>query len=134
MNGIFQINGIAYHDQLSSIADQAASRGNMNGIAHIDDFAFHHRQPSMADRSDSTKAHAFDEEPEVLEPIAIIGMSHKFPQEAVDNESFWTMLVNQRCASTEFPRNRLNIDAFYDPDPKKQNRVRSRLCTFLDCS
>lgn len=75
-------------------------------------------------------ARTFDHEPEVLEPIAIIGISHKFPQEAVNGDSFWKMLVNQRCASTEFPRDRLNIDAFYDPDPRKQNRVRCHSTLF----
>lgn len=106
----------------------------MNGIVHVNGTAYQHRQPSMADRNDSTNVRTFDQKPEVLEPIAIIGMSHKFPQEAIDNDSFWKMLLNQRCASTELPRDRLNIDAFYDPDPKKQNRVRSRLHTVHDCS
>jgi acyl transferase domain-containing protein len=58
-----------------------------------------------------------------LEPIAIIGLSFQFPQGAVTEDAFWDMLVNRRNASTEYPKERMNIDAFYSKDPKKPNTV-----------
>ncbi|KAL9581646.1 MAG: hypothetical protein Q9212_003778, partial [Teloschistes hypoglaucus] len=68
--------------------------------------------------------HAVGCGPTSADPIAIIGMSLKFPGKAVDCDSFWKMLLEKHCASTEFPKDRLNIDAFYHPDPKRQNKAR----------
>jgi hypothetical protein len=63
----------------------------------------------------------------VVEPIAIIGLAFQFPQGAVTEDAFWDMLVNHRNTSTEYPKDRLNIDAFYSKDPKKRNTVSSGL-------
>ena len=109
-------------------AAHATSPVNMDGIVQANGTACHHSQSTIAACSGTMNGSTFDHEPEVLEPIAIIGISQKFPQEAVNGDSFWKMLVSQRCASTEFPKDRLNIDAFYNPDPRKQSRVR---CYFL---
>lgn len=49
-----------------------------------------------------------------MEPIAIIGFALTFPQDAVSPGQFWKMLMEKRCATTEFPPSRMNIDAFYD--------------------
>lgn len=48
-----------------------------------------------------------------LEPVAIIGFSLKFPQDAVTADAFWQMLCEARSAMTEVPQDRFNIDAFY---------------------
>ena len=48
------------------------------------------------------------------EPIAVVGMSLRFPGEATSVESFWRMLCEERSAMTEFPPERFNIDAFYN--------------------
>jgi len=57
----------------------------------------------------------------VFEPIAIVGFAFRFPGGAVSEETLWDMMVNKQNVSTEFPPDRLNIDAFYDPDPKKHS-------------
>ncbi|KAF1951254.1 reducing type I polyketide synthase [Byssothecium circinans] len=67
----------------------------------------------------------------VLEPIAIIGLSFRFPQGATDDESFWNILNNRICTSTDFPKDRINVDAFYNPNPKKQNTIRTKKAHFL---
>jgi acyl transferase domain-containing protein len=59
------------------------------------------------------------------DPIAIIGMAFEFPQGATSVESFWQMISEGRSASTEFPSDRLNIDAFYHPDENRPSSVRS---------
>lgn len=60
----------------------------------------------------------------MTEPIAVTGFSVKFPQEATSAESFWEMLSQRRNATTEVPRDRMNIDAFYHPDPARVGKVR----------
>ena len=57
------------------------------------------------------------------EPIAVIGFSLKFPQEATTPEAFWQMLCDKKCSMTEWPRDRLNVDAFYHPDSKRPDTV-----------
>ena len=60
---------------------------------------------------------------EKLEPLAVIGFSLKLPQEGTTPEAFWKMLMNRKCAMTEWPRDRLNIDAFYHPDNSRPDTV-----------
>ena len=62
---------------------------------------------------------------DILEPIAVIGLSVKFPQEATSAKSFWKMLVEGRSAMTDFPNDRFNIDAFYHPDNSRPGTVRT---------
>ncbi|EED11953.1 polyketide synthase, putative [Talaromyces stipitatus ATCC 10500] len=54
-----------------------------------------------------------------LDPIVICGFSIKFPQDATSPNSFWDIIINRRCAMTEFPADRLNPDGFY----RKTNRL-----------
>lgn len=58
-----------------------------------------------------------------LEPIAIVGFSFKFPQEATSQEAFWSMLMEKKCAMTEWPKDRLNIGAFHHPDKDRIDTV-----------
>lgn len=60
---------------------------------------------------------------DLLEPIAIIGFSFKFPQNATSSAAFWKMLTERECASTEWPADRLNIDAFQHSNKTKGNTV-----------
>jgi hypothetical protein len=57
------------------------------------------------------------------EPLAIIGLSFQFPGGAVTDDAFWDLIVSKQCAASEFPPDRMNIDAFYSSDPKKLGTV-----------
>ena len=61
---------------------------------------------------------------EVFEPIAIIGFSLRFPQDATSPEKFWNMLSEARSAMTDVPKDRFNIDAFYHPNVDRLDSVR----------
>lgn len=59
-----------------------------------------------------------------MEPVAIVGVSFRMPQEAVDEESFWSVLEASKNLMTEWPKDRVNIDSFYEArNEKKQNKV-----------
>jgi acyl transferase domain-containing protein len=60
---------------------------------------------------------------QVLEPIAIIGLSLRFPQDATSPAAFWNMLVEKRCAMQQVPVDRYNIDAFHGSDTSRTNQV-----------
>ena len=51
------------------------------------------------------------------DPIAIIGMSCRFPGGANDLESYWKLLTAGQCAIREVPEDRWVASKFYDPNP-----------------
>ena len=58
-----------------------------------------------------------------LEPMAIIGMATRLPQEATSNENLWKFLLKARSAHTPFPKDRINSDGHYHPDPEHGGTV-----------
>ncbi|OIW27857.1 hypothetical protein CONLIGDRAFT_619446 [Coniochaeta ligniaria NRRL 30616] len=51
-----------------------------------------------------------------MEPLAIVGMACRFPQEGDTNENFWKLLMSGQPAMTPFPADRINMDGHYHPD------------------
>ncbi|MEU3786084.1 SDR family NAD(P)-dependent oxidoreductase [Streptomyces sp900129855] len=69
--------------------------------------------------------------PTADEPIAIIGMSGRYPK-ARDLDEFWENLRAGRDCVTEVPTDRWDSDALFDPDPRAAGRSYSRWGGFLD--
>lgn len=65
------------------------------------------------------------------EPVAIIGMSCRFPG-ANDPEAFWQLLVNGVDAISEVPADRWPKQAFFHPDPATPGKTISQWGGFLD--
>lgn len=62
--------------------------------------------------------------------IAIIGMSGRFP--GADNlNTLWDHLSQGKSAITEVPKERWDIERYYDPDPAKLDKTNSRWGGFL---
>ena len=66
----------------------------------------------------------------IKEPIAIIGLSCRFPQ-APNPDAFWELLRNGVDAITEVPSDRWDVDALHSSDPAP-GKVTSRWGGFLD--
>ena len=64
------------------------------------------------------------------EPIAIVGMSCRFPG-AGDPDSFWLLLRDGVDAITEVPAARWEIDHYYDPDLDAPGKMYTRYGGFL---
>ncbi len=79
----------------------------------------------LHERAEETAARA-------REPIAIIGMGCRFPGGADDPDRFWSLLKEGRDAIREVPRDRWDIDAYFDPDPDAAGRMSARAGGFLD--
>jgi thioester reductase-like protein len=66
-----------------------------------------------------------------MEPIAIIGIGCRFP--GADNpEAFWQLLQNGEDAITEIPKDRWDINQYYDPEPGTPGKMSTRWGGFLE--
>ncbi|KJZ77319.1 hypothetical protein HIM_03043 [Hirsutella minnesotensis 3608] len=64
-------------------------------------------------------------------PIAIVGIGLRLPGEISTPEDLWTFLVDKQDARCRVPKDRYNVDAFYDVKPHRQ-QVSSQYGYFLD--
>ena len=65
------------------------------------------------------------------EPIAIVGMSGRFPG-ASDCDEFWQLLHNGVDAVTDIPEERWSLDQYYDPNPNAPGKMNARRGGFID--
>nr|AXN93622.1 PuwE [Symplocastrum muelleri NIVA-CYA 644] len=65
------------------------------------------------------------------EAIAIIGIGCRFPGGANNPEKFWQLLSDGVDAITEVPKNRWNIDDYYDSEPNTPGKIYTRCGGFL---
>ncbi|NJP66263.1 type I polyketide synthase [Streptomyces spiramenti] len=66
------------------------------------------------------------------EPIAIVGMSCRYPGDVTTPEEFWTLLANGTDAVTGFPTNRgWDTEGVYDPEPGRRGKTYAREGGFL---
>ena len=54
-----------------------------------------------------------------VEPIAIVGMAMRLPGGVHSPESFWEFLVDRRSGRCRVPKDRYNVDAFYNGTGKR---------------
>jgi len=66
------------------------------------------------------------------EPIAIVGLSCRFPGGVTDGESYWKLLVERRDAVHPIPPERYDVEALYDPDPDAAGTTYSRWAGLVD--
>ncbi|MCE9672537.1 type I polyketide synthase [Myxococcus stipitatus] len=66
------------------------------------------------------------------EPIAVVGMSCRFPGGGDGPEGFWELLKSGGDATREVPRERWNIDELYDPTPGTKGKLYTRRGAFID--
>ncbi|KAK8069347.1 hypothetical protein PG994_005963 [Apiospora phragmitis] len=81
--------------------------------------------PSSSGDSDFDGSKGIDDQ-NLTEPIAVVGLSLKFPQDATSPEAFWQMLLEKRCASTETPPDRFNVNAVHGTDANRTDTITPR--------
>jgi acyl transferase domain-containing protein/D-arabinose 1-dehydrogenase-like Zn-dependent alcohol dehydrogenase/acyl carrier protein len=63
--------------------------------------------------------------------FAIVGYALRFPG-AVDAEEFWNVLRQERDAVSEIPRDRWNVDDYFDPDPDAPGKMVTRRAGLIE--
>ena len=77
-------------------------------------------------------APAPDRPPTALdEPIAIVGLAHRFPAPPDHRGTFWDLLTQGRDAAREVPIDRWDAAAYYDPDPRAPHKSTTKQANFL---
>ncbi len=69
--------------------------------------------------------------PYTAEPIALVGLGCRFPGDADDAESFWSLLVGDGDALGDVPAERWDADAYFDPDRLAPGKTYTRRGAFL---
>ncbi len=67
----------------------------------------------------------------VSEPIAIVGLSCRFPGGARDAEGFWQLLHSGTDAIQEIDATRWNVEDYFDADPDRPGKIATRWGGFL---
>lgn len=65
------------------------------------------------------------------EPIAIVGMACRFPGGAEDLDQYWALMRDSRDGIVEIPKDRLNIDDYYDDRAQAPGKIFVRHGGFL---
>ncbi|KAK4118277.1 putative polyketide synthase [Parathielavia appendiculata] len=68
---------------------------------------------------------------EAVLPIAIVGISGRFPGDAENPKKLWDMMAEGRSALSDIPADRFNVDAFYHPHNERQGTVNVKKAHFM---
>ncbi|KZF19523.1 hypothetical protein L228DRAFT_214821 [Xylona heveae TC161] len=83
--------------------------------------------PPFLNGNGLTNGHGGNDE----DPIAIVGMACRFPQDADNAEKFWDFLINGRSAMTTFPKEKFEFEGHYHPDPGHASTMNAKGGHFL---
>ncbi|MEM7157012.1 MAG: SDR family NAD(P)-dependent oxidoreductase [Myxococcota bacterium] len=87
--------------------------------------------PVQHDSSDRPEPEATKPATTGPRPIAVIGMSGRFP-DAPDLDALWTNLAEGRSSVREIPRERWDVERYYDPDHRAPGKTLSKWGALLD--
>ncbi|KAI9927532.1 hypothetical protein MW887_003150 [Aspergillus wentii] len=103
----------------------------MAPLLHGDDDWHDDQSYNHADNQPSSNGPTLSLDEDKLEPIAIIGHCFRFPGDAVNDEGFWKMMMEKRCAMTEAPADRMSVSGWHHPDKRRRGQYTPKGGHFL---
>ncbi|KAL8880976.1 MAG: hypothetical protein Q9198_001723 [Flavoplaca austrocitrina] len=67
----------------------------------------------------------------IMEPIAVISMAARLPEDEESGVDFWEMIKRGHTAASKIPKDRINMDAFYHPNADRSDTTNVRSRHFL---
>ncbi|KAI9808079.1 MAG: Type I Iterative PKS [Pycnora praestabilis] len=78
------------------------------------------------DRSPKSSTNGDSMSVEIPMPIAVVGMACRFPGDDSSVKGLWDMCCEGRSAWSEIPKERLNVEKFWHPDPARKGCFNAR--------
>ncbi|KAF2807319.1 ketoacyl-synt-domain-containing protein [Mytilinidion resinicola] len=69
---------------------------------------------------------------DLVEPLAIIGLSFRFPQNVTTSEKFWGLMDEKKCTAGKVPEDRFSVDAFYHPSNERTDTLNAQEGHFMN--
>lgn len=89
------------------------------------------RLSDALDAIDRLRARLKADEQRRRAPIAVIGIGCRLPGGVDGPDDFWRLLSDGRDATGDIPRERFDVDAWYDPDPAAPGKMVARRGGFV---
>src|SRR4051812_2317632 len=67
-----------------------------------------------------------------IEPIAVVGMSCRFPGDATDLGGFWKLLSDGRHILSNIPKERFDADPYYDSNTEAVGKIYLKKGAFIE--
>ncbi|MGO1117063.1 SDR family NAD(P)-dependent oxidoreductase [Rhodovibrionaceae bacterium A322] len=112
-------------------AEQRAFLEKIKGLSHKQSLLLCWELQKRLDQQQKEAASAA-EKAVAEQPLAIIGMGCRFPGGSDSLQAFWQSLLTGRESVREVPKDRWDLDLWYDPDPATPERIACRRGGFLD--
>lgn len=65
------------------------------------------------------------------EPLAVVGIGCRLPGDVFSADELWKMLLEKKDGIIDVPKDRWDINVFYDPNPDKSGRIKNRQGGFI---
>ncbi len=117
------LQGISADEKPRVLSQDVDTSGGFREELRCDPAQFNVHQDSG--HATATLAPSFSDPGDGVMPIAIVGMSCRFPGGVSDPESFWKLVSEGRSAWSKVPASRFNADAFYHPNSDRTDTVSS---------
>lgn len=114
--GLDSLRAVELRDQLSGLLGIRLPATLLFDYPTIEKLAAHLLEKYMSEGAKKTKKTQI-RHIKTNEPIAVIGMSCRFPGGADNPEKFWELLKGEKSGIGPIKKDRWAIDEWYDPDP-----------------
>ncbi len=133
--GLTSLMAVHLQQQLSSHLHLSLSSTLMFDHPTMEDLAVYLESQILGEDLENTPALNFYTGKQATgqgdEPIAVVGMACRFPGGANSPEQYWNLLSQGADAVCEIPRDRFDVDKFYDPNPDVPGKIITRQGGFL---